>query len=99
MAEFLYRNGYIQKDKIGAALHSAKYRGLLGGLDDVEVRSFLEGFDRAIAERRVDFRDNIDHNEMRKILGVIMQRDKSDKVNDRDLDTISKVLLDKNFKF
>lgn len=99
MAEFLYRNGYIKKDKIGAALHSAKYRGLLGGLDDVEVRSFMAGFDKAIAERHVDFKDNIDHNEMRKILGVIMQRDTSDKVNNHDLDTISKVLLDKNFQF
>lgn len=80
------------------ALHYARIHGHLAGVEDREVRSFLEGFDEVTAERHGHFQDKIDHHEMEEII-AIMGRDHSDIVNDRDLETIARVLLDKDFQF
>lgn len=96
--EHLYLNGYIKKEKIPQALHHARLHKLLAGVEDREVRSFLQGFEAVIAQRHGDFKDQIDHHEMQKIF-ELMRLNHNDIVNDVDLSVISAVLLNKDFQF
>lgn len=96
--EHLYIGKYIKRDRIPEALHHARLKGHLKGVEDRALRSFLEGFDEVIAERHGKFKDRIDYHEMQEIF-KIMGRDHSDYVNDRELEEISEILLDENFQF
>lgn len=96
--EHLYLGNYIKKDKIADALHYARIHGHLAEVEDREVKSFLEGFERTIEERHGHFQERIDHNEIEEIISI-MGRDHADIVNDHDLRTIASVLLDKDFQF
>jgi len=96
--EHLYLNGYIKKERIPQALHYAKLHNLLAGVEDREVRSFLQGFEKITAQRHGDFKDQIDHHEMQKIV-ELMRLNHNDIVNDADLSAISSILLNKDFQF
>jgi hypothetical protein len=96
--EHLYMDGYIKKDKLGQALHHAKINGHLAGVEDREIRGFLEGFEKVTAQRHGHFQDRISSGEMREIVNI-MSRDHSDIVNERDLQTIAGVLLNKGLEF
>lgn len=96
--ENLYLNGYIKKDKLWEALHYAKYNRMLEGIEDRELRAFLEGFDEAVAMRRAQLKDKISLEEVRDIF-ELMRRNHHDIVNERDLQRIGDVLLNKDFKF
>ena len=96
--EHLYLNGYIKRDKIWQALHYAQIHGHLNGVEEREVKAFLQGFEEVATERHMEFQDRIDHREVRKII-EIMSRDHTDIVNERDLRTIENILLDEDFEF
>lgn len=96
--ENLYLNGYIKKDKIWEALQYAKYQRRLVGIEDRELRAFLDTFNEVVALRKTKFLEKLDHREISEIL-ELMRRDRTDIVNERDLQTIGDILLDKTFKF
>ena len=96
--ENLYRGGYIKRDKISSALHYARIKGILRGIDERSLRSFLESFEEVIDARHGKFKDRIDHGEMEEIFRIL-RRDHSDYVNDKELQNISAILLDKDFEF
>lgn len=96
--ERLYLGVYIKCDKVEAALHRAKIKGLLRGVDDRSLRSFLEGFEKVIEARRGKFKDKIDYGEVEEIIRV-MGKNRSDYVDNQELETISSVILDKDFIF
>ncbi|MDD3006587.1 MAG: hypothetical protein PHX30_03330 [Candidatus Pacebacteria bacterium] len=96
--EHLYLNGYVKKDKLGLALHHAKIKGNLHGVEDSEIGVFINAFEEVISERHREFLDRIDHHEMQEIITII-SRDHTDIVDERELQTIASVLLDKEYKF
>jgi|GEM_PF-2856131 hypothetical protein len=96
--ENLYLNGYIKKDKLWEALHYAKYNHMLEGVEDRELRAFLEGFNETVAARHTQFKDKITLEEMHDIF-EIMRRNHYDIVNERDLQKIGDVLLNEDFRF
>lgn len=94
----LYLGHYIKRDKLRQALLYARHHDRLGGVEEREIDAFLEGFEKVVTERHREFQDQIDYQEMQKIIGI-MSRDHTDIVNETDLRTIESVLLDKEFKF
>lgn len=96
--EHLYLDGYIKIDKIPQALHAAKIKGLLSGVDDPAMRDFSAGFDRVRTERHGEFLDKLDHNEVEKIIHL-MGENHSDHLYDSQLQTIAAIILNKNFQF
>lgn len=96
--ENLYLNGYIKQDKIWEALQYAKYKRLLVGVEDRELRAFLETFNEVLERRKVKFLAKLDQREISEVLSL-MRLDHTDIVNERDLQTIGDILLDKTFRF
>ncbi len=96
--ENLYLNGYIKQDKIWEALQYAKYKRLLVGVEDRELRAFLETFNEVLERRKVKFLTKLDQREISEVLSL-MRLDHTDIVNERDLQTIGDILLDKTFRF
>ncbi|MFA7170334.1 MAG: hypothetical protein WC178_05860 [Candidatus Paceibacterota bacterium] len=94
--EHLYLGSYIKKNKIKDALLHARYKKLLQEVSESEIDAFLEGFEKVIEKRHLKFGDKISHHEMEEIISIL-RRDHTDIVNDRELQTIADVLLDKDF--
>lgn len=96
--ENLYLNGYIKQDKIWEALQYAKYQRKLVGIEDRELRAFLETFNEVLERRKTKFLTKLDQREISEVL-ALMRLDHTDIVNERDLQTIGDILLDKTYRF
>jgi len=96
--QHLYIGPYLKKDKVRDALHRARIKGNLERVSESEIDSFVEGFNEVMVERHRKFGDKITHSEMQEII-KIMARDHTDIVNNQELETISDILLDKDFIF
>ncbi len=96
--ENLYLDGYIKQDKIWEALRYAKYKRRLVGIEDRELRAFLDTFNETVNARKTKFLNKLDQREISEVLRL-MRLNHHDIVNERDLQTIGDILLDKDFKF
>jgi hypothetical protein len=94
----LYLGDYLKKDKVQEALHSAKIKGKLKEVSDLEVETFVEEFLKVAEERHYKYGDKLSHFEVVEILNI-MERDHTDIIDGGELDTIRDILSDKHFVF
>ena len=94
----LYENGRIKVDLIEDALINAKREGKLSGVSTEDIRHFVRGFEEKMEEE--EFRKKIGKQITRSEVELLLKSlklDKTDKISDSELRTISEIVLDKDF--
>ncbi|MCK5450857.1 MAG: hypothetical protein KAI70_03740 [Candidatus Omnitrophica bacterium] len=95
----LYINGRIKVDLIEDALMNAIDEGKLPNVPRTKIKYFVQGFEKKIKEFSRDGRDvgtQITQSEVEDLFES-MELDKHDKILDRELRVIKKILTDKKF--
>ena len=92
----LYVNGRIKVDLIEDALINAKREGKLPNVPTTDIKYFVQGFEEKMAEFKNKVGTQITRSEVELLLKSL-KLDKTDKIADSELRTISEIILDKDF--
>ena len=92
----LYVNGRIKVDLIEDALINAKNEGKLPNVPRTDIKYFVRGFEEKMEELKNKVGTQITRSEVELLLKSL-KLDKTDKISDSELRTISEIILDKDF--
>ena len=92
----LYVNGRIKVDLIEDALINAKKEGKLPSVPTTDIKYFVQGFEEKMTEFKNKVGTQITRSEVEFLLKSL-KLDKTDKISDSELRTISEIVLDKDF--
>jgi len=88
-------NGNIKLDLIKDALQNAKKKGDLPNVPSFDIKYFIESLEQEI-EKFPKVGEKINKHEMEFLLKQMI-RNKHDKITDKELQVIGKILLDNDF--
>ncbi|MDF1498156.1 MAG: hypothetical protein P1P85_02235 [Patescibacteria group bacterium] len=95
MKKLYNANGNIKLDLIGDALQNAKKEGNLPNVPFSDIKYFIESLEQEI-EKFPKVGEKINKHEMEFLLKQMI-RNKHDKITDKELQVIGKILLDTDF--
>ena len=96
MKKLYSANGHIKMDLIEKALKEAKREGDLPNVPSSDIKYFIRSLEEEI-ENFPKVGKQINKKEM-EFLFKQMMRNKTDKITDKELDTIGEIILDKDFE-
>lgn len=97
MTKKLYNNGYIKLDLIEKALKEAKRKGNLPSVPTSDIKYFIKSFEDELEKFKLKVGTKINQNEMKFLFKQLMLN-RRDKITDKELNIIEKILLDKKLQ-